>query len=58
MGYESDKTHPGFSIQCDKCQSFDVLVENSLGYSCESGGWGEVELVCNNCDQRTEIVSS
>lgn len=56
--YESEKTHPGFTIFCTGCGNFDVMVENSLGYSCESGGWGSVDLVCNTCDNRTEIVES
>lgn len=41
--YESEKTHPGFTIFCT---------------DCESGGWGSVDLVCNTCDNRTEIVES
>jgi len=50
-----DKTHPGFDITCQRCGSPVVYVESSVGFSAESGGWGEVELVCFNCGQRISI---
>jgi len=52
------QTHPGFTITCDKCGSQRVEVENSLGFSPQSGGWGSVDLHCLDCDARTEIVES
>lgn len=52
------KTHEGFTVTCDKCGSKVVTVENSLGFSAESGSWGSVDLVCQACDNRTELVGS
>ena len=49
-------THPGFTVVCDKCKSGDVYVENTIGWSPESGGWGSLDFVCDNCGHRTEIV--
>ena len=55
---DADKTHPGFTITCDKCGSSVCYVENSLGWSETSGGWGSVDIVCGNCDAHVEIVGS
>lgn len=54
----SEGTHPEFKIICRKCDSEDVYIDNSLGFSIESGSWGSIDLVCNNCENRTEIVDS
>ncbi len=51
-------THPGFTVTCDECGSRAVMVENTLGYSAQSGGWGAVSLVCDGCGQTTELVES
>jgi hypothetical protein len=56
--HEADGTHPGFTVICRTCDSTLVSVNNTLGFSATSGGWGEVELVCSNCGAYTEIVSS
>lgn len=53
---EMDKTHPGFTITCNKCKSPRVYVENTLGYSSESGSWGEVTLICDDYGKRCDIV--
>lgn len=45
----------GFTVFCDNCDSKDIYVENSLGYSPESGQWGSIDFVCANCGQRTVI---
>lgn len=50
------QTHPGFTITCDKCGSTMVITENTMGFSAESGGWGSLDLVCLECDARTELV--
>src|SRR3990167_1454807 len=55
---EHQKTHPGFIITCEECTTRRVYVENSLGFSAFSGTWGAVELVCAECGQRTEIVTT
>lgn len=51
----ANDTHPGFVITCQKCGSTDVYVENSLGFSSESGQWGSVDLVCANCNESVAI---
>lgn len=48
-------TMPGFTIKCDFCGSKHVYLENTLGYSAESGGWGSLTLVCSKCEKRTDI---
>lgn len=53
-----DQTHPGFTVTCQGCRSTLVYVESSVGGSAESGGWGSVDLVCDNCDQRTEVYEA
>ena len=54
---EIEKTHPGFIIICGDCKSHNVYIENSMGYSDVSGMYGEVELVCYDCDKRCELAS-
>lgn len=51
------KTHPGFTVKCDKCGSEDVAVEISLGFSEVSGAWGSIDLSCDSCDNETELWS-
>lgn len=51
-----DATHPGFTITCRACGSTMVYVENSLGASAESGGWGSVDLICLACSAQVELV--
>ncbi len=48
--------HPGFTIACDKCGSHRIEIKNTLGYSPESGSWGDISLVCLDCGNKTEIV--
>ena len=33
----TDKTHPGFTIRCNKCLSYAVYIESDVGYSEVSG---------------------
>lgn len=49
------KTHPGFIVVCGDCDSTDVEVHISVGFSETSGTWGSVDLHCLDCDKRTEI---
>ena len=53
-----DETHPGFTVICDKCKSKKVYVESSCGASAESGAWGSVDLVCNDCGNRIEVYNN
>ena len=54
----ADETHPGFDITCQKCNSKVVMVEDSLGFSCQSGGWGAVKLICCNCHHSVKLYDS
>lgn len=50
--------YPGFKIICEKCNGEEIVIENSMGFSDVSGAWGSIDLVCNKCGNRTEIVES
>jgi hypothetical protein len=52
------KQWPGFSVQCDKCGSKLVELDNSMGWSEMSGGWGSIDFVCAECGNRTSIMES
>lgn len=51
----SQKTHPGFTITCQTCGSTDVVVENTLGWSSQSGAWGSIDLSCNDCTNSSPL---
>jgi hypothetical protein len=53
-----DAFWPGFTVKCDKCGSHEVFLENTMGYSPTSGGWGSIDFVCRECDNRAEIVEA
>lgn len=55
---EQDKFWPKFTVQCDVCGSHKISLENTMGYSAESGGWGEISFQCNDCGNVTHIVES
>lgn len=55
---EIDAQWPGFTVTCRKCGSTRVELDNSLGFSSTSGGWGSVDLTCLDCGNTTEIVVS
>lgn len=55
---EQEELWPGFTVQCDKCGSFKVTLENSLGYSPESGGWGSLDFQCLFCGNETELMEA
>ena len=42
--------YPGFNITCNKCNSPEVSIRNTLGWSEVSGSWGEISLVCEVCE--------
>lgn len=44
------KTHPGFTIHCQRCGSDAVGVDSDVGSSELSGMWGGVSLRCARCD--------
>lgn len=50
-----DATHPGFACRCDACGSYRVYVQNSTGWSPESGGWGSISLICDDCGKSCDI---
>lgn len=45
----------GFIIRCIKCGSDQIVIDNTLGYSPESGAWGSIDLKCNKCSHQAEI---
>jgi hypothetical protein len=47
-----------FSVECSECGSKNIDLENSLGFSVESGSWGSIDLVCADCGNRFEIYES
>lgn len=55
---DESKFWPGFTVTCNKCGGTNTRLENSMGYSPESGGWGSIDFVCNDCGNQTEIVES
>lgn len=55
---DCQKMYPGFTVSCQKCSSTRVALRNTLGYSPESGGWGEISLECADCGNKTDIVGS
>ncbi|WP_339304341.1 hypothetical protein NST33_17940 [Paenibacillus sp. FSL L8-0435] len=52
-----NQMYPNFMIICNKCESKEVIIDNDIGYSDTSGGWGGIHLVCNRCGNKTEIYS-
>lgn len=48
--------YPGFTVVCDKCGSQNVRLENSMGFSAESGAWGSLDLICDDCENTVSIV--
>lgn len=48
--------HPGFTITCDKCGGQRIEIQNTMGWSAESGCWGDISLVCLDCDNAAEIA--
>lgn len=53
-----DQQWPGFEVKCKACGSTLVQLENTMGYSDMSGGWGSIDFVCLSCAARAEIVDS
>ena len=47
-----------FEVICKKCGSKNIESEDSRGYSELSGGWGELDLVCVDCDNRETIAEN
>lgn len=55
---EIDDTHPNFTVTCKGCGSTRVIFDNSLGWSPESGGWGDAFLRCLECDLVGNLIES
>jgi DNA-directed RNA polymerase subunit RPC12/RpoP len=43
-------------VKCKECGSKNVYLENNLGFSDISGGWGSIDMICSDCGNKTEIV--
>ncbi len=48
----------GFSIKCNKCNNNQITIDNSLGYSALSGGWGSIDLICSKCNNVGKVYDS
>lgn len=51
----AEQSHPSFTITCKACGSEAVIVHSDVGFSAQSGAWGEVSLVCQSCGKGDEI---
>lgn len=52
---DQEQFWPGFTVKCNKCGGENVILENTLGHSLESGWWGELAMTCTDCDIGVEI---
>ena len=50
--------YPGFTITCGKCGSQSVRIKNDMGWSEESGSFGSIDLLCDECGELTPIVEA
>lgn len=48
-------THPEFTIRCDRCGSQRVYIDKTLGFSAQSGSWGNIAIVCADCGSKAVI---
>lgn len=55
---DCQKCYQGFEITCGKCGGKKVYIENSMGWSELSGGWGDVRLICLECENETVIAEN
>lgn len=46
-----------FKVICRKCGSERIEMEDSRGYSEESGVWGDVYFLCVDCGEREAVTS-
>ena len=46
---EIERQIPGFRIICVRCGSGDIKLTNDLAVSEDTGPWGSIQLVCQNC---------
>jgi hypothetical protein len=47
-----------FDVICKECGSRNVNLENSIGWSAESSGWGSIDLYCMDCNNRIELMQN
>lgn len=47
-----------FSVVCKMCDSENVSMDNSMGFSAQSGAWGSINLVCNDCGNETVLMEA
>jgi len=52
---EAARQHPGFEITCRKCSKQMAVFESDVGFSCQSGAWGSVRLLCLYCGKSDRI---
>lgn len=46
-----------FQVRCGECGSLRVEWVNTLGWSNESGGWGEAGFRCKDCGDQTYMIA-
>lgn len=49
---------PTFDVRCKACGSTRITLDNTLGWSETSGGWGDVSLTCTECQNTVVIIES
>ena len=49
------ETHPKFTITCQECESENVYMESTVGFSVVSGKWGHVSLICHDCGNEINL---
>ena len=54
-GKDFKQQYPGFTVTCKKCGSKEIELQNDMGWSAMSGGWGGLHFKCTNCDNTTTI---
>jgi hypothetical protein len=53
-----EEFYPGFTVTCKKCNGQHVHIENDMGYSPESGSWGGLHFVCDDCGATVSIYEN
>lgn len=53
---EESEFWPGFTVTCNACNSANVHLDNSMGFSETSGSWGSIDFKCQDCGASTEIA--
>ncbi len=44
-----------FKITCAKCGCDNVYIDDSRGWSEETGPWGSIDLICRGCGNDQDV---